>query len=124
MQDFKKSEAVSNPKVLCAYNAPLYYLCCNVAIYNSSQCDHMTYRFVTVSYQLFTLMAAVILTAEHVRAIDTVPQLNVTQYIGTWYQVCNMQHIGLADQTGFLVRVVLVLIMSCTKTGLVCKTSV
>ena len=52
----------------------------------------MTIRFVAVSYQLSTLMVAVILTAEHVRAIDTVPQLNISQYVGRWYQVCNMQY--------------------------------
>ena len=57
-----------------------------------SWCDHMTNRFATVSYQLFTLMVAVILTAEHVRAIDTVPQLNISQYEGRWYQVCNIQY--------------------------------
>jgi len=53
---------------------------------------YMTSRFVTVSYQLFALMVAGILTAEHVRTIDTVPQLNISQYIGRWYQVCSMRY--------------------------------
>jgi len=33
------------------------------------------------------LSVAVLQVTTHVAAIPTVPQLNITQYLGTWYQV-------------------------------------
>ncbi|XP_065900303.1 apolipoprotein D-like isoform X2 [Dysidea avara] len=36
--------------------------------------------------RLVSLLLAALVT-RHVTAIDTVPQLNITQYLGTWYQV-------------------------------------
>ena len=35
---------------------------------------------------LITLLLAAIITGQ-ATAIDTVPELNITQYLGTWYQV-------------------------------------
>jgi len=48
-------------------------------------CEH--HMMISSFDRLIGLLLAVMALFEHVTAVDTVPQLNISQYLGTWYQV-------------------------------------